>query len=564
MLWRGFAVGVLISAPMGPVGILCIQRTLDKGRKAGFYTGIGAAISDLFYCLLTGFGLSFIEDFLQENQNVIQLFGSIVLIAFSIYLFRKNPSSSLRRPLPQNVSAKKNILGGFLFTFSNPLIIFLIIGLFARFNFTAPEIKGGFYAIGYLFIIVGALCWWYGVTYLIERVRTKFNMRSMKRLNIAIGIVILGFACVGIVTSILNLTSARAGARNYAPPLSLKVDTNSSGTEIFSNSQSDDLVIPLFSASKNADRLSPDCRPDSIAEFQLDFKVANLASGPGKKYYYFDSDGRRIGVKSPSWGIELIGDSGEVIRLDFRQTEYSPTPLSSQSAILCEASLPGGYSCSRYFYSGVNTASGLNHFRLKYDPVSGPALRIGNHSLCSPIRFIAEDEDEDGVIVWPARIENINLRLSPASEVEYGYSTLRIAPNPDAMTTTLSASGKENRIRHSSDPIEGRWRQLDFTLDEDYIKSGGEYELSILRADDGIYEIIYEDGALIRATDWHKGESIKALMKPSGISGVYDVEWRDANGLVLSGMAKAQLESSDLLTIHFPGRNSNLRFARVK
>lgn len=127
MIWRGIAVGVLISAPMGPVGILCIQRTLDKGRHAGFYTGIGAAISDMFYCLLTGFGLSFIEDFIERNQNVIQLIGSIVLIAFSIYLFRKDPSSPMRRPVPQEVSMKKNILGGFLFTFSNPLIIFLSV-----------------------------------------------------------------------------------------------------------------------------------------------------------------------------------------------------------------------------------------------------------------------------------------------------------------------------------------------------------------------------------------------------------------------------------------------------
>ena len=82
MIWRGFAIGVLISAPMGPVGILCIQRTLDKGRRTGLYTGVGAAISDLIYCLLTGFGLSFIEDFIERNQNIIQLIGSAVLIAF--------------------------------------------------------------------------------------------------------------------------------------------------------------------------------------------------------------------------------------------------------------------------------------------------------------------------------------------------------------------------------------------------------------------------------------------------------------------------------------------------
>ncbi|MDE6447544.1 MAG: LysE family translocator, partial [Muribaculaceae bacterium] len=215
MIWRGIAVGVLISAPMGPVGILCIQRTLDKGRRAGFYTGIGAAISDLFYCLLTGFGLSFIEDFIERNQNVIQLVGSVVLIAFSVYLFRKDPSSPLRRPVPQNVSARKNILGGFLFTFSNPLIIFLIIGLFARFNFTAPEISGAYIPIGYLFIAAGALGWWYGITYAIDKVRTRFNMRSMKIMNISIGVVILGFATVGIVSSIMGLTSHGAQAARH-------------------------------------------------------------------------------------------------------------------------------------------------------------------------------------------------------------------------------------------------------------------------------------------------------------------------------------------------------------
>ena len=95
VLWRGVAIGILVSAPMGPVGMLCIQRTLEKGRKAGLYTGIGAALSDLLYCLLTGFGLSFIQEFLEKNQNVIQLVGSAVLIAFGIYLFKSNPSKRL-------------------------------------------------------------------------------------------------------------------------------------------------------------------------------------------------------------------------------------------------------------------------------------------------------------------------------------------------------------------------------------------------------------------------------------------------------------------------------------
>lgn len=206
MIWRGIAIGVLISAPMGPVGMLCIQRTLDKGRRPGLYTGVGAALSDLFYCLLTGFGLSFIEEFLERNQNVIQLIGSGVLIGFGIYLFKKNPTSSLRKPIvPEDVSVKKYIFGGFLFTFSNPLILFLIIGLFARFNFLVPEIKFYHYIIGYAAIITGALGWWWLVTFSVDKVRAHFNLRSMWLVNKITGGVILIFALVGIVTSVLNL-----------------------------------------------------------------------------------------------------------------------------------------------------------------------------------------------------------------------------------------------------------------------------------------------------------------------------------------------------------------------
>ena len=208
MIWRGIAIGILISAQMGPVGILCIQRTLDKGRRPGFYTGVGAAISDLFYCLLTGFGLSFIQEFLEHNQNVIQLVGSAVLIGFGIYLFKKNPASSLKPAVrPEPVSPKKNILGGFLFTFSNPLILFLIIGLFARFNFPVPEVKFYHYIIGFLAIFTGAVAWWWMVTFAIDKVRAHFNLRSMWLINRIIGTIILLFAIVGIVTGITNLIS---------------------------------------------------------------------------------------------------------------------------------------------------------------------------------------------------------------------------------------------------------------------------------------------------------------------------------------------------------------------
>lgn len=147
-------------------------------------------------------------EFLEHNQNVIQLVGSAVLIGFGIYLFKKNPASSLKPAVrPEPVSPKKNILGGFLFTFSNPLILFLIIGLFARFNFPVPEVKFYHYIIGFLAIFTGAVAWWWMVTFAIDKVRAHFNLRSMWLINRIIGTIILLFAIVGIVTGITNLIS---------------------------------------------------------------------------------------------------------------------------------------------------------------------------------------------------------------------------------------------------------------------------------------------------------------------------------------------------------------------
>lgn len=204
---KAFVIGIVISAPMGPVGVLCIQRTLDKGRRAGLFTGIGAALSDLIYCMLTAFGLSFIEEFLTRNQNSLQLMGSLVLVAFGIYLFRKNPATDLRRTSSGHSSPKKDILTGFAFTFSNPLIIFLIIGLFARFNFLGQDIMFYHHIAGFIFIITGALFWWWSITWLVNKIRAHFNLRSMWLINRITGTIIFIFSAVGIITSIKAMLS---------------------------------------------------------------------------------------------------------------------------------------------------------------------------------------------------------------------------------------------------------------------------------------------------------------------------------------------------------------------
>jgi len=196
------SIGIFLSAPMGPVGILCVQRTLNKGRNSGFFTGVGAAASDLFYCLLMGLGISLVTDFIADNVNILQIVGSIILIVYAIYMIIHNPVSQITENIDQREDHWRDMATGFLFTLSNPLIMFLIIPLFARFGFPLPEYKWYHIIMGYAFIVVGALLWWAVITFFVDKVRTHFNIRSMWLINRIIGIIILVLSFYGLATGI--------------------------------------------------------------------------------------------------------------------------------------------------------------------------------------------------------------------------------------------------------------------------------------------------------------------------------------------------------------------------
>ena len=206
ILPRGLAIGALISAPMGPIGMLIIQRTLSKGRWSGMFTGIGAALSDIIYCLLTGFCLSFITDFITEQQQWLQLAGGAVLAVFAGYLFKTNPTRSLKaaeRGVARNYWS--DFVTGFLLTFSNPLILFFIVGLFARFCIILPDYGIHHYVFVYVCLLVGALTWWYGVSWLVNKLRRRINVRALWFVNRIIAIILLVMAVFGITMAIKEL-----------------------------------------------------------------------------------------------------------------------------------------------------------------------------------------------------------------------------------------------------------------------------------------------------------------------------------------------------------------------
>ncbi len=207
LILKGMLIGIIASAPMGPVGILCIQRTLRKGRWYGFVTGVGASVSDFIYALFTGFGMSFVMDLITNPTNKfwLQISGSVILMFFGLHCWRSNVSRSMGRDGQKKVgSLWHNGITAFLVTFSNPLIIFLFMATFAQFAFVIPNHPVEM-ALGYLSIVAGALLWWYGLTWLVDKIGNRFDETGILIINKVIGSLVIIFSLVVLIGTVFNL-----------------------------------------------------------------------------------------------------------------------------------------------------------------------------------------------------------------------------------------------------------------------------------------------------------------------------------------------------------------------
>lgn len=575
MVWRGIAIGVLISAPMGPVGILCIQRTLEKGRKAGLFTGIGAALSDLVYCLLTGFGLSFVEEFIERHQNVIQLFGSIVLIAFSIYLFRKSPSSSLRRPVPSSVSAKKNIIGGFFFTFSNPLIILLIIGLFARFNFLMPDIRFYHYLIGFIFIFAGALGWWYAVTYIIDKIRTKFSFATMKKINISIGVVILIFALVGIITATVSLsTPAKAvtlthwnARRGYQPFSDSIICTDIKGDGIrealIHNHTHTEVsrMIPLECEITIHPTWDTAASNDATRDFDFRFTARNLATSTAAKYYFVNTEGHKTYRRLPPWGMRLSDKNGKHIDILFRINHgdniYHPEAYTTVVTRIYDSGDTTSHSIYRPTESVIdNNINTSDAYRFRLTSIDGDIILTEGRDSDRPLAEVSTD------ILRQAGFspDSIGFLLTPASAIAVSDITLSRSDVPQYSRSAFMFDNLDRLTEYlhkSADPREGIWTLLDYSLEANSLAKGGNYRLAAIRTAEG-YDLLYLDGAAINPQSWLPLMR-KASLTDTGVPGLFRLTWYDAYGAETDDDALAQFDNERILRLQFPGYSSEAR-----
>ena len=196
---KGLIIGFSIAAPVGPIGILCIRRTLAEGRVPGFISGLGAATADAFYGCIAGFGLTFISSFLINQQGCFRLVGGVFLLYLGMRAF-------LARP-PEEPSSREGTglmdayASTFFLTLTNPMTLLAFAAIFAGLG-VASEGKGYFSAgILVMGVFLGSTLWWVILSSGVGMFRKRFDLRALRWVNRISGILITSFGLISLLRS---------------------------------------------------------------------------------------------------------------------------------------------------------------------------------------------------------------------------------------------------------------------------------------------------------------------------------------------------------------------------
>ena len=196
LIAKGILIGLLVSVPLGPIGVLVIQRTVNKSRIAGLLSGMGAALSDTLYAIIAGFSLTFVIDFIRGHEILFQSVGAVVVLALGIHIFFKNPVTDLRRNRLRGNTHFQDVISSFLITVSNPLTVFVFLAVFTS-SGVAVSLEKPYYSFFVILgILLGAFIWWFSLSGIVSLFRHKMNLRILWWINKTAGAIIILFVLI--------------------------------------------------------------------------------------------------------------------------------------------------------------------------------------------------------------------------------------------------------------------------------------------------------------------------------------------------------------------------------
>jgi threonine/homoserine/homoserine lactone efflux protein len=195
---RGFIIGLSIAAPVGPIGVLCIRRTLAEGRLNGFLSGLGAATADMLYGAVAAFGLTFITDLLVGQADWLRLIGGIFLLYLGIRTFLAKPAE--RAAQTSRTGLFGSYLSTFFLTITNPMTILSFIAIFA--GLRLGDTNGDYTSAAFMVlgVFLGSAAWWLGLSFGVGLLRERFTPAWMAWVNRFSGLIIITFGLLALST----------------------------------------------------------------------------------------------------------------------------------------------------------------------------------------------------------------------------------------------------------------------------------------------------------------------------------------------------------------------------
>lgn len=195
---KAFIVGICASAPIGPIAILVIQKSLSGGHKAGFIAGLGACVVDTIYAVAAIFALAVVQEFIYTHQNIILIVGGIVVAMLGVSMSFSDPFRKVKKNSGSSVSLT-DFMQSLIMGFSNPGAVFVILALFAFFGLADESPHNWSVMPIILSVSAGSVVYWFCVTWLLSHFRKKFEIRTILWINRVTGaiIILIGIALLG-------------------------------------------------------------------------------------------------------------------------------------------------------------------------------------------------------------------------------------------------------------------------------------------------------------------------------------------------------------------------------
>lgn len=201
----GALIGFASAVPVGPTGIICIQRTILKNRFAGLMTGFGAAMADGVFAVIGAFGITIIIDFIKEQNMFFRIVGALILIVLGILSYRSKPKPHTAKE-DGALTDIQHFVSGFILTITNPLTAVFFLLSFASFGTKVQVDSSGIASTLVLGVIIGACAWWFLLTYIADMFGHKIHEGALNKVSKWFGIIILFFGLAILANAIFKLT----------------------------------------------------------------------------------------------------------------------------------------------------------------------------------------------------------------------------------------------------------------------------------------------------------------------------------------------------------------------